>query len=157
MARFVIDTSSLVRLSRENPRPRYPKIWDRVEELIERGHLRSPREVRLEIERGDDELAKWAKARLELFADPDRAQALYLEQILRRFPALVDIDRTGPFADPWVIALAMCLNSPEYKAPEDRWIVVAEEQPKGIGSTKIPDICSAFSLECINLIGLFHQ
>lgn len=156
-ARFVIDTSSLIRLSRENPRPRYPKIWDRVEELIEKGFLRAPREVRLELERGDDELADWAKGRLEFFVDPDKAQTRCLEEILRSFPALVDPDRTSPFADPWVVALALCWKSAVSNTPEDSWIVVAEEQPKGTGSTKIPDICAAFGLECINLIGLFSS
>lgn len=156
-ARFVIDTSSLIRLSRENPRSRYPKIWDRVEELIEKGLLRAPREVRLELERGDDELTEWAKARSELFVDPDKAQTQWLEEILRRFQALVDPDRTSPFADPWVVALVLYLNSPEHSVPENPWIVVAEEQPKGTGSTKIPDICAAFGLECINLIGLFSS
>ncbi len=156
-ARFVIDTSSLIRLSRENPRPRYPKIWDRVEELIEKGLLRAPREVRLELERGDDELTEWAEARFDLFVDPDKAQTRCLEEILRRFPALVDPDRTSPFADPWVVALALHWNAEESDAPEDSWIVVAEEQPRGTGSTKIPDICAAFGIECINLIGLFSS
>jgi len=156
-ARFVIDTSSLIRLSRENPRPRYPKIWDRVEELSEKGLLRAPREVRLELERGDDDLTEWAKARFELFVDPDKAQTQRLEEILRRFPALVDPDRTSPFADRWVVALALHGKAPESDAPQDSWIVVAEEQPKGPGSTKIPDICAAFGIECINRIGLFSS
>ena len=156
-AGFVIDTSSLIRLSRENPRPRYPKIWDRAEDLIEKGLLRAPREVRLQLERGDDELAVWAKARVELFIDPNEAQTLRLEEILRRFPALIDPDRTSPFADPWVVALALYLNSPESSVPRDSWSVVAEEQPKGSGSTKIPDVCVAFGLEYVNLIGLFSS
>jgi hypothetical protein len=154
-ARFVIDTSSLIRLSQENPKPRYPKIWDSIETLIEKGFLRAPREVRLELERGDDELSDWAKGRIEFFVDPDRVQTEFLEEVLRKFPTLVDPDRTSPFADPWVVALALCWNSSESGPAEDRWIVVTEERPKGTGSTKIPDVCAAFGLECINLIGLF--
>lgn len=156
-ARFVIDASSLIRLSQDNPQARYPKIWDRFEELIEKGLLRAPREVRLELERGDDELANWAKTRFALFVDPDRAQAKCLEEILRKFPTLVDPDRTSPFADPWVLSLALCWNSPESGHVENPWIVVTEERPRGVGSTKIPDMCAAFGLECINLLGLFSS
>jgi hypothetical protein len=152
-ARFVIDSSSLIRLSRENPRAKYPSIWDRVEKLIERGLLRAPREVHRELERRDDELLEWSKARRELFVDPDEAQTRRLEELLRKFPTLVDSDRTGPFADPWVVALAAHLSSP----PADPWIVVTEEQPRGTGSTKIPDLCTTFGIECINLIGLFSS
>jgi Domain of unknown function (DUF4411) len=105
------------------------------------------------LERRDDELVEWSKARVELFVDPDEAQTRWLEELLRRFPTLVDPDRVGPFADPWVVALALHLNS----SGDDRWIVVTEEQPRGTGSTKIPDICNAFGLECINLIGFLFS
>jgi hypothetical protein len=149
-ATFVIDSSSLIRLSRENPRVKYSSLWDRVEELIDRGFLRAPREVHRELERRDDELLEWSKARGELFVDPDEAQTRELVELLKKFPTLVDSDRIGPFADPWVVALAVHLSSP----PADPWIVVTEEQPKGAGSTKIPDLCTAFGIECINLIGL---
>lgn len=78
----MIDASSLIRLSQDNPQARYPKIWDRFEELIEKGLLRAPREVRLELERGDDELANWAKTRFALFVDP---QIELKRSVWRRF------------------------------------------------------------------------
>ena len=97
---FVIDSSSLIRLARENPRQQYRQLWDRIEALIADGRLVAPREVRREIEKGDDELEKWAKRWSEMFVDPDQSQAEFLEQIGARFLGLVDPERTSAHADP---------------------------------------------------------
>ncbi len=152
---FVIDSSSLIDLARKNPRQKYPGVWKYIEQLAEASRLVAPREVRLEVERGDDELATWTKSRQKMFLDPDAQQTNLLEQILQRFPALIDLDRTGPFADPWVVALALSLNAKTPNKDEVVWSVVSEEFSKGPGSSKIPDICAAFGVESINLLGLF--
>ncbi|RZN14978.1 MAG: DUF4411 family protein [Methanosarcinales archaeon] len=58
---YIIDTSSLVQLNRNNPLDVFPTIWKKLEALIKENRLVAPKEVLLEISQNDDQLNKWAK------------------------------------------------------------------------------------------------
>jgi len=58
---YIIDTSSLVKLNRENPLDVYPSVWKKLETLVAAGRLIAPKEVFNEISQNDDQLSKWDK------------------------------------------------------------------------------------------------
>jgi len=125
-------------------------LWNKLEALIADGRFCSHREVMKELEKRDDELLKWAKLRKGMFAVPDATQQVSVQRLLAKFPGIVDSSRTGPQADPFVIARAEC----------EGLTVVTSETP--VGSTtgkrlKIPDVCQARQIPCTNLLGMFRK
>ncbi len=90
---YIIDTSSLVKLNRENPIDVYPSVWKKLEGLIASERLVAPREVLNEITKIDDQLTKWAKKHREMFIEPTQNQIELVQQILKSHPSLIDVDR----------------------------------------------------------------
>ena len=148
---YCTDTSSLIEL-KHFPRDVFGSVWTTLEDLIKAKRLFAPHEVFRELQKGDDDIFKWAKAQSGLFIDLDTAQGTLLSEILGRYPAMGAPMKTGPHADPLVIALARTrLNS-----GGDGCHVVTEEKLKGPGSVKIPNVCDDFKVPCVNLVGVFR-
>ncbi len=104
---YCIDTSSLIEAwVRHYPQDVFPAVWLKLEELIAEGRFCAPEEVRTEIERKEDGLAKWTKRHKSLFVPLDQAQIAAVQQVLRTFPLLVDSSKNRSGGDPFVIALA---------------------------------------------------
>lgn len=106
--RYVLDTSALIDLKDEYPRRAFPTLWQRIEELCDRGIIISVREVRREIERGSDELVPWVKARPDMFKMPTVEEAVMVGTLQDEHPSWVDPAGTNPDADPFVVAAAHC-------------------------------------------------
>jgi hypothetical protein len=137
-----------------------PGFWRSLKEHAERGVIISPIAVYVELAKGNDELAKWAKENKEVvFSEPDQRVVEALRQIVD-FSNLRYQDKhwVRDFldgADPWVIAHAKAHNL----------IVVAMEGNKGseqinqkskqfIGKIKIPNMCGHFGVKCISTFEL---
>src|SRR3989339_961715 len=101
---YIIDTSSLVKLNRNNPIDVFPSIWEKLKFLSDNNRLVAPREVLNEIKQNDDMLSRWAKDQKKMFKEPTQKQIEIVQEILKEFPALIDTERKYD-ADPWVIAL----------------------------------------------------
>jgi rRNA maturation endonuclease Nob1 len=152
---YIIDTSSLVKLNRNNPIDVFPTIWKKLEDLSEKERLIAPREVLKEIEQNDDQLGKWAKNQNSLFKDPTARQIELVREILRDYPSLIDTDRKYD-ADPWVIALAIEMATSSQKTlVEVKRIVVSEEKLRG-NQVKIPYVCGKKAVDCIDVVELFR-
>ncbi|MGM5484332.1 MAG: DUF4411 family protein [Nanobdellota archaeon] len=111
---YIIDTSSLVKLNRNNPLDVFPTIWKKLEQLIKDNRLIAPKEVLLEISQNDDQLSKWTKKQRKMFKDPTPKQIEIVKNILDKFPSLIDVERKYD-ADPWVIALASEIANSQQK------------------------------------------
>ena len=145
---YVIDTSSLTALRRNYPLSIAEDIWQGLAELSAAGRLISPREVRRELEKKEDDLFKWAKAQEDLFKDPSSEDIVEAKKIMNTFPGLVEHDKETPDADPFVVA---CARSRSF-------VVVADESPAGPGARpKIPDVCKELGVRCIRLVGLIEE
>ena len=96
--RYCIDTSALIHAWRRSyPYRNFRPIWDKIDELIEADRLVSPTEVLIELEKRDDDLFCWAKAREAMFIDIEgKALQVKMGEILGKYPGLIDT-RKKPF------------------------------------------------------------
>ncbi|MCX6843147.1 MAG: DUF4411 family protein [candidate division WOR-3 bacterium] len=144
----VIDTSALIDLHQVVYAPDvFRTLWTNLAELVDRGVLLAPREVYNEIVRGNDALVTWAKQHKRMFCDPDGEQQSLVRDILRRFPRLVDSTKLTPAADPFVIALAEA----------GMHTVVCSEKSGMPGRPRIPGVCKARNVRCVDSLGMFRD
>lgn len=143
---YSIDTSSLIWAWRfAYPRDRFPSVWLRIEDLIRSGDLKASPMVLVELERQDDDLHAWAAAKIEMFVDLDDGQQQEVRAIMAAHAGILQPGEDRVNADPFVIALARCRGL----------AVVSEERRSGNPNTpKIPNVCVARGVRCVNLLGL---
>lgn len=107
--RYIADTSALINAwGLRYPIRRFAGFWDRLDDLMDAGALRSPREVFEEIKRKDDDLHEWIKARRHMFVPVDDEQQCHVNSIVNQFPGMLATGRNS--ADPWVVSLAKRLS-----------------------------------------------
>jgi hypothetical protein len=148
--RYSIDTSSLINGFRIHyPYENFPRLWNHdLPGLVAAGDLRATEEVRVELDRQDDELVQWIEEYSEeLFVELDEPIQHEVRAILRSHTALIHAGRGRSGADPFVIALAKL----------DDCAVVTEEGSGSAKNPKIPDVCNALGLRCIRLVELIRE
>lgn len=145
---YSIDTSAILHSwVVEHPPDVFPSVWVKLEQLIGAGALAAPEEVLNELHGKDDPALKWAKQRRHMFVPEDPRIQATAKEILRAHPRLVDERKTGPQADPFVIALAKVRGC----------AVVTQE--KATGNPKrphIPDVRRALGVQCLTMVELFR-
>lgn len=142
---YVFDSSSLIDLFRHFYPNRFPTLWTKYNEMIDKGRIVSTREVYHEIEGGDDRLSIWAKNNRSFFTQPSESELLFVAEIFKitHFQTLVKKKEQlsgKPVADPFVISKAKITDG----------TVVTEENKKD-HSAKIPNVCEHFGIQCLNL------
>lgn len=143
---YSLDTSALMVPWNDHYQRRvFGGFWDRYEALIDCGEAVAVEEVLLEIEKRDDDLREWARARrgmfLPLTADVQRA----LSDVLAFSQRMVGTQKGRNAADPWVIALARARGLT---------VVTMERANGNLTRPKIPDVCAALQVPCIDVLGL---
>lgn len=119
-----------------------------LEHRIDDGKLISSEEVYVELERKDDDLHKWMMARKQMFKSLDVEIQQLAASVLAEHPRLVDTLRNRSRADPFVIATAI----------HQRAVVVTGEiATNKIGKPRIPDVCRAKGIRCINFLELIRD
>jgi predicted nucleic acid-binding protein len=144
---YCIDTSALIAAWYERYKPnRFPKLWSEFDKLIEDGRLVSSSLVLRECSRRSQELHDWLKQRSDMFVQPDEGIQTEVGLIINAYKGLVAEGKQKSSADPFIIA----------QAKVHRLIVVSEEG--GAGSLrKIPGVCNALNMTCINLMQLMDR
>ncbi|MDQ0473441.1 DUF4411 family protein [Labrys wisconsinensis] len=138
---YCIDTSSILTWYVDiYPPAIFPKLPERIEQLVEVGRMRAPKAVFDEIK--SDDCHKWAKAQTDLFVEESVAVQRIVRQLMATHhnPAKPLKGING--ADPFVIAMA--------KAGGPNWVVVSDEHAGTLESRKIPFVCNAEGVSCIN-------
>ena len=84
--KYSIDTSAILDAWRRRyPPDVFPAVWVRFDEAIDAGDLGGSEEVLLEIEKRDDEVHEWAKARkAKMFMPIDEEQQRHVSSILSK-------------------------------------------------------------------------
>ena len=147
--KYSIDTSAILNSwVRAYPPDIFPRLWTRLDELIEKGILVAIEEVIIELERKDDEVYKWAKKRENMFVPINEDIQLAVKNILRTYGKLIDQRKSRSRADPWVIALAQVRG----------FTVITSEKPTNRPNRPhIPDVCSAMNIPCIDMVQFFRE
>jgi protein associated with RNAse G/E len=156
---YCIDTSSLIELKEKYPQTIFTNLWNNIDELIQKGRIIAPLEVKKEIEKGDDELKSWVKnkKRNKMFIKPDKFQVEKAKEILSKYSFLAKPDKVDDVnADPWLISLVVKkLDEEKDILFKNKYIIVTEESQ--IRINRIPSVCKQMNIECINLIKMFEK
>jgi hypothetical protein len=146
---YCIDTSALVAAWQERyPPENFPRLWERLDELIENGRLVAPVEVRHEIAKRSDELNGWLKARPRMFRELEEEIQIAAAEVLRTHPRLVGERKLRTSADPFVVALARV---------ESLQVVTEEKFTNSMNRPNIPDVCLALGMpQCFDLLKLIQ-
>jgi hypothetical protein len=146
---YCLDTNAFIDCwTRLYPIDIFPGIWEKLEGLAESGDLICPREVLEELSRKEDGVHRWAKDRQDLmFVELDEAIQDATSAILAGFPLLVKEFAERTQADPFVIAVAQVRGIP----------VVTQEHSGRAGRPKIPDVCAALDVQCIDVLQFIRE
>jgi len=145
---YCFDTSSLIECwTRTYPPDVVPGLWEKLDNAIAHAAVRCPEEVREELKRQDDELSKWLAARPYVFIALDEPIQKATTTLLRDHSRLMKATKNRNGADPFVIATAQV----------NGLTVVTEE----IGGTevkpKIPSVCAAVDVRCVNVLAFIRE
>lgn len=138
----MVDACSFTELRRTYPRPHFDGVWKLIERVAAEGRLLSVKEVYLELDNQDDEVAVWAKKHRDIFLPLTSEVQLKTREILKSHPTLVDLKKKSG-ADPFLIAAAILRGAT---------VVTQEKKSGGPPSVKIPDVCAAYGVKCIPLL-----
>jgi len=142
-AYYCFDTCALVTMWRHMYPPRnFPSVWQQMELHIKGGEIVIPREVYNELQVGNDDLFSFVKKQATIIVkDLDHEQVQLTFEILASFPGLVDINKSIPEADPYVIALAR----------QKGWkIVTCEAFSTSAAKPKIPNASAKYKIPCLS-------
>ena len=146
---YVIDASVWINVWRAHPPDRYVSVWARIDAAVADDTIRSPEDVRQELERGTDDLADFLSQRDGLFAPLDEAQMAAVREVQTRCEGLADEDGERNRADPFVVALARVRQGT---------VVTAERGRRDAnGRPRIPDACQEFGLPCLDWFGFLRE
>lgn len=145
MPLYSFDTSAILNGRRDQLPPSvFSTLWQQIEALITEGSIRSVEVVRDELGKRDDDANTWARAQSDLFVPLDQDIQLATKQILQAHPKMMGTGGGRNGADPFVIGLALARTG----------TVVTDETFSGnLNKPRIPDVCRAVSVPCVNLVG----
>ncbi len=148
--KYSIDTSAILDgWRRYYPPDVFPALWNRLEQLVEKGELAASEEVLIELEKRDDQVYGWAKKRkVRMFVPIDERQQREVLSVLSGHEKLVDTRKNRSAADPFVIALARV---------EGCAVVTGERATGSPDRPNIPDVCEALGVRCLSLLDLFRE
>lgn len=141
---LVFDTSAFINGWRDHYQPTtFPSVWKLIEDAAGDGRIITPRAVFKELQKRDDDVAAWARDRLEIVREPSSAVQQEAGIILSQLPN--PGVRDG--ADPFVIAEAK-VNSMTVVTYEGRSF---SGEPTKNWSKKMPGICNKMGVDCSTL------
>lgn len=148
---YTIDMSSIKELYERYPIKTFPTIWQHIVSLIQDGQLVSHIEVYREIKNttnAKDKLLVWSNKNKKIFQNIDTCQINKISEIQSKYNKGEwdnKMNRPGPWADPYLIAMAMC---------EGAVIITQESKTK---ANRIPPIGEQLGVKSLNLLDFFED
>lgn len=140
-AAYVLDSSFLIKLHREQPVELYPTLWARIADLLSSGEALVPREAAREIERKTDDLHAWLRRHSGAVVEATADEIETVLTIGQAHPGWVRGQRNA--ADPFIIAAAVARSA----------TIVTDERQSGYrggeANLRIPTVAQEFGVECI--------
>jgi rRNA-processing protein FCF1 len=152
--RYCLDTNVLIEAWNKYYSPRFCKMyWDILNELGFQNKIFIPKAVADEINRSEDELAKWLKSSNIRIIEADAEVTVCLQKIYSSNPShafLVDNKKYRSLADPWIIAHAI---------KENACVVTKEEKITATKENriKIPNVCENMGVRWIDDFRLIEE
>lgn len=149
---YCLDASVFINAwSKHYPEELFPCVWDCLDELLFSQKVIIPVVVLEEVQRGQDKLVNWIEwAERGCVKKPDADCIAATKHVVQAHRRLLETkkNRSGSGADPWVIGYAQVAGA----------VVVTEERATNdIAKPKIPDVCKAMGIECINTVELLRR
>ena len=146
---YCVDTSAwLDGWARDYPPDVFPSLWKKLAQCVANGSVRCSEEVYVELEKKEDGLHDWLKARKEVLVPINEDIQRIVSELLTAHPRLVDTHRNRSQADPFVIATAEHLGA----------VVVTGEIARGkLDIPKIPDVCIARGIRHITFLEMLRE
>ena len=146
---YCVDTSGwLDGWQRNYPPDVFPTLWSKIEAVVAAGEIFSSEEVYVELQKKDDEIHDWMKARKEMLVPLTEEIQTIASDLLREFPRLVDTLRNRSKADPFVIATAIDRNAT---------VVTGEPVTGNMNKPRIPDVCIVRGIPCITFLQMIRE
>ena len=147
---YILDTSSLIELQETYPQSSFPTVWSNFESLVTSNQLISPIEVYNEIMPSNTFLDSWRNTNQNIFIQNTSTILSHVSEIMNQFPKLVDPNKTGPVADPFIIALARSSTS---NITNSTPVILTQEKNRGV---RIPTVATQYGINCVSLLELFN-
>lgn len=150
---YCFDSSVFISLNRAHQILSIPDIWSELEKLFKSGRLISHEFVYEEFNperKNPDFIAKWIKDKKGYFCGITDKQSKKVEEILQKFPDLIDAEKENDQADPWIIALAI-EKMEEVTLFKQNTLVYVVSQEKISSTKRIPAVCHEFKVPHMNL------
>lgn len=140
--KYIIDSSSIFSQKPDEPNRRrvFKGLWQNIDNLVKEQIIVTCSEIESEIK--DDDLVDWLHyQQCQILPITDEVQK-NVRKIVNEHPELIDFSKCKSSGDAFLIATAM-----EYGLT-----VITEEKKNS--PKKIPAICKAYNIPCINITEL---
>jgi len=146
---YSVDTSAFLDAwVRYYPPDVFPGIWEQMDGAAKGTILYVSDEVLNELEKKDDGAHKWIKARPGIVVALVPEIENHVQEIMKRYPRLVDTKKGRSVGDPFVIAIARV----------NKLTVITGENPTGvIAKPRIPDVCADLGVRWIRILDFFRE
>ncbi len=145
---YSIDSSGILDLFRYYPPDVFPTIWSQMDSATGGGIVLAIDEVYRELEKKDDAAFQWLRARRAMVVALDTEIQQRVAGILAAHPRLVDTRKNRSSGDPFVIGLAQSRGLS---------VVTGERASGVIAKPKIPDVCAALKITCMDVLSMFRN
>jgi Domain of unknown function (DUF4411) len=146
---YSFDTSVMINGRRDLlPPDLFPTLWTKIEGMIAAGAIRAIDVVRDELGRKDDATKDWATSQVDLFLTLDHDIQVATREVLAEHPRLVGKGGQRNLADSFVIGLARARSG---------IVVTQETRTNNLEKPRIPDVCGAMGVRCIDLVGFIRD
>ncbi|MCF2137866.1 MAG: DUF4411 family protein [Candidatus Thorarchaeota archaeon] len=158
---YVIDASSIVELFIRYPvdKRHFQVIWQSTNNLVISEQLMSHYEVYRELTEHQTQVSIWCKQHRGLFIELDSDQINLLPDVQAQYDPEYwrrNQLQTGPWADPWIIVLAILLRIRMKSIDETIDVkIVTEENPTK--TNNIPKIANHFGIQSLKILDLFDE
>ncbi len=142
---YVLDKNVFIILGHYYTK-RFPRVWEKIDNIVVEGKLWSVREVRkeLEVHCPFSHIEEWVAKNKDIFKKPTEDELYIVSEIFKRphlrgFVKRSNLLKGLPVADPFIVAAAKINGT---------YVVTEEKYAKG--GARIPTACEEFGIDCIN-------
>ncbi len=152
---YVIDTSSLIEVQKHViPLGKlFEPILEQMGLMCKNRQLIAPEQVRKELHLlpNPDRFGNWVRSNSTMFLKTTNFHIRIVTKIMQKHSNWIAVSKSGEWADPFVIALALGNSS---RSLTIKTIITDETKTK---DTHIPAIAKEYNIECLSLAEFLNQ